>query len=79
MLTGAACHRTATVAAADKKRSLEHRRKDDEAFGLINQVLRNVIGDVHDFFDHLPAILQTFGFLLIPRGQERQRKERQRH
>src|SRR5580693_3183775 len=57
VLARTASHRAASVASADDKRSLQYRRVKDDAFGLVQQILRNIIGDIQNFLQHRPAIV----------------------
>ena len=62
MFASAASHGAAAIAAADNKGSFEHGGINDYAFGLVDQVLRNVFGNIHDFPQHRAAILKAFRF-----------------
>jgi len=68
MLTCAARHGTAAVAAADDKRGFQNRRINDDAFGLVDQVLGNVVRNIHDLLKDDPAIFQTIGFFFVFAG-----------
>ena len=63
-LAGSADHRAAAVAAADAHGDLRHRRNDDDAFGLVEQLLRDVVGDVEDLLHDDAGILQARLFLV---------------
>jgi len=63
LLAGAASHRATPVAAADDEGSFQHRRINNHAFRFVEQVLRNVVGNVEDFLHYRAAIVQTVGFL----------------
>ncbi len=63
-LAGSTDHRTPAVGAADPGRHRRHRRDDDDAFGLLQQLLRDVIRDVEDLLHHDAAVRQPSLFLL---------------
>ena len=48
VLTGAAYHGAATVAAAHNKRGFQHRRHHHNTTGLVDQVLWNVVRNFED-------------------------------
>src|SRR6202035_205667 len=52
VFASAASHGTAAITTANNKRSFEHRGINDYALGLVDQVLRNVFGNIHDFPQH---------------------------
>src|SRR3984893_19301007 len=60
MLAGAAGHGSASVTAANHKSGLENRRVNHHAFRLVEQVLRNVVGNIENLFENGAAILQSF-------------------
>ena len=68
-------HRPATVAAADPKRQLGHRRDDDHAFGLFEELLWDVVRDVEDFLHHGPAILEPPLFFIVRGEADRTQEE----
>src|SRR6266849_202346 len=74
VLAGAADHRATAVAAANNKRGFQHRRHHDDATGLVEQVLRNVVRDIEDFLDDSSCVLKTilfrFCFARIFRGRQ---------
>src|SRR2546430_8552801 len=65
MFTGSADHRATAVTGAHDKCSLHDRRINYDAFGLVDQVLRNIIRNIHDFLEDNAAIFEAIGFLLI--------------
>src|SRR6266404_2267912 len=69
MFAGAAGHGATAVAAADHKSRLENRGINNDAFGLVDQVLRNVIRNIHNFLDDGAAIFQPVGFFFIFRAE----------
>jgi len=71
VFAGAAGHRTTTVASAKDKSGFENRRKNDNAFRFVEQVLRKVIGNVENFLENRSAVFQTLRFLFIVLGGER--------
>ena len=68
MFSAAAYHCAAAVASAKANREFKYRRKYDHAFRLVQQVLRNVIGDIQDFCQHGACIFQAICFFFL-RGQ----------
>src|SRR5437867_9973223 len=65
MLPAAADHGSAAVTATNDKRRFQHRWINNDALRLINQILGNVIRNIHDFLDHRRAVLQAFGFFFV--------------
>ena len=56
MFAGATRDRTPAEIASDANRELQDGRNHNDAFGLVEQVLRDSVGDVHDFLQHLAAL-----------------------
>jgi len=54
---------TAAEVASDADCELQNRRNHNDAFGLVEQIFRNAIRDVHNFLEHLTA---RFKALLLP-------------
>ena len=77
VLAGAAGHGAASVVAADAKSSFEHRGDNNDAFGLIQQVLGNIVRNAQNLIEHHAAILQPVGFLIGSHGSERQGAKRE--
>src|SRR5579862_629784 len=50
VFAGAASHDAAAVAGADNKGSLENGWEDDDTVCLVDDALRDVVGDIHNFF-----------------------------
>lgn len=71
VLAAAADHGAAAVATADAEGELEDTGKDDGAFGAIEEVLRDVVGDMEDLGDHFAGIGDALGFLLLRVGREK--------
>lgn len=65
MLAGAAGHRTTSVASAKDKSGFENRRKNDDAFCFVENVLRKVVGNVENLHDDRSAVFQTISFFLL--------------
>src|SRR6516225_8417469 len=61
----AADHGAAAVAAADDEFAFYDRGVNDDAFRFVDQVLRDIVGDVHDLFDYQSAILKPLVFFVI--------------
>ena len=70
MFAGAAGHGAASISAADAKGGLEHGRNHDDAFRLVEQVLRNVVGNFQNFIEHHAAILQPVCLLIGGNGSD---------
>src|SRR2546425_11734790 len=75
MLAGSAGDRTPAEVAADADRELQNRRNHNDAFGLVEQVLRNPVGDVHDFLEHLAARFQSLSLPAFIRCEGRTRQK----
>ncbi len=65
MLTGAAGHGAAAVAAADNESGFEHGRENDDALGFVQQVRGDVVRNVQNFLENGAAIVQTIGLLFV--------------
>src|SRR5262249_27609407 len=81
VLAGAARHRASTVARTHNERRFHHGRINHDALRLVDQVLRNIVGNVHDLPDYRPAVFQPFfDFLLVVCGRRSgEPEENQRH
>src|SRR5215472_9735913 len=77
MLAAAAGHGSAAVAAATNECSLQHRGIDDDAESLVDQVLGNVVRNIHDFLNHGAAVFKAGVFLFVIRREHRA-EERER-
>src|SRR6516162_3591585 len=62
MLAGSAADGAAPKVAAYAKGKLHHRRNHNDAFRLVEQVLRNPVGNIHDLLEHLAAGGEAFLF-----------------
>src|SRR5260370_41556855 len=56
----AACDLHPSETASDAECELQDRRNHDDTLGLVEQILRQPIGDVHYFLEHLAAGFQPF-------------------
>src|ERR1700675_3336300 len=65
IIAAAAAHRAAAVARANNKGGLEHRREYDYAIGLVQEIFRNVVGNIHDLLGHLARVPQAVRFLYV--------------
>jgi hypothetical protein len=63
VLASSAGDHTAAEVASDADCKLQNRRNHNDAFGLVEQIFRNAIRDVHNFLEHLTARFQA---LLLP-------------
>jgi len=63
VLASTAGDHTPAEIASDANRELQDGRNHYDAFGLVEQILRNPIRDVHNFLEHLGA---RFEALLFP-------------
>jgi hypothetical protein len=59
MFTGPADHRTPAVACSKHERRFENGWEHDDAFGLLEYRLRNVLRDIHDFLHYFTGSLQS--------------------
>jgi hypothetical protein len=66
-------HDAATVARADDKCSLENRGKDDDAVSFVDDALRDVVGDVHDFFHDSAGVFDAILLLRLRVGGDGER------
>src|SRR5262249_26224545 len=71
MLACAASDRTPTEVAPDTDRELQNGRNHNHAFGLVEQLLWNPVGDVHDFLEHLATGFEAFLFPAFIRCERR--------
>ena len=55
VLASAAGDYTPAEVASDPNCELQNRRDHNDAFGLVEQILRNTVRDVHNFLEHLAA------------------------
>src|SRR6266436_3184594 len=62
VLAGSAGDRTPAEVASDAYCELQDRRNHNDTFGLLEQVLGNPVGDVHNFLEHLSTRLEAFLF-----------------
>src|SRR5712671_5857886 len=63
VLAGPAGDRTPAEVASDADCELQNRRNHNDAFGLVEQILRNPVGNVQNFLEHLAT---SFEALLFP-------------
>src|SRR5262249_55009379 len=70
-------HYAAPVAATQTDGELQNAGKNDRAFGLIQQVLRYVVGYTENLGNHFPRVAYSLRFLLLRVG--RQRGQREQH
>src|SRR5215469_2212315 len=62
---GAAGHRPPAVTAAENERALQNRGIHDDAIGFVDQVLGNVVGNVHDLLNHEAAVFEPAVFFFV--------------
>src|SRR5215467_3058929 len=82
VLTSAAYHCAATVAATDNKGGFQHRRHHDNTTSLIDQVLRNVVRNLEDLLHDSSCVLKTilgFCFAHILCGRQWSQGQQARH
>src|SRR4029077_2475606 len=68
LLPGPANHCAAPVACSYTKCKFSNRRNDNDAFGLFQELMRNVVWDVEDFLHHDAALFEAFLLLVQFRG-----------
>src|SRR5258707_4127052 len=71
MFSAAAGHGATAVAGPKNERSFNDRGIDDDAKGFVNQVLRNVVGNIHDFLNHNAAVFEAVPFFVVVSNQRR--------
>src|SRR5262249_19694578 len=69
MFPSAAYHHATSIAAADTNGQLLNRWKNDDALGAVEQVARNIVWDVEDFFQYLACIFHSIHFFFVAGGQ----------
>src|SRR5258708_38056867 len=69
MLSAAAGHGATSVAGPKNERSFNDRGIDHDAKGFVNQVLRNVVGNIHDFLNHNAAVFEAVPFFVAVNNQ----------
>src|SRR5258708_24280970 len=74
MFSAAAGHGATAVAGPKNERSFNDRGIDDDAKGFVNQVLRNVVGNIHDFLNHNAAVFEAVPFFVVVSNQRRGEK-----
>src|SRR5260221_6725607 len=73
VLAGSAGKHSPAEVASDADCELQNRRNHNDAFGLVEQVLRNPVGDVHNFLEHLTARFQPLLLPALIRAEDRTR------
>src|SRR6185437_5370872 len=71
MVSGTAHHCAAAVASTYYKGCFNHGWNHDNTLGLVQQILRYVLGDVQYFAQYLARVLQTlflFRFVIVSSG-----------
>ena len=64
----AAGHHTAAVAGADDKCGFEHGGINDDAVRFVNEALRNIVRNVHDFLQNLAGTADAVLICLLCRA-----------
>src|SRR6266478_1691294 len=59
---GSAGDRSSAEVASDADCELQNRGNHNDAFGLVEQILRNAVGDVHNFLEHLATCCKALLF-----------------
>src|SRR5438445_11855255 len=75
MLAGSAGDRTPPEVASDADRELQNRRNHNDAFGLVEQILRNPVGNVQNFLEHLATYFEALLFPALIRCESGTRQE----
>ena len=69
VVAAAASHGATAVAPADSDRAFDDRRHYDHAYCLVEQVLRNIVGNIENFlYDHAGIFKPTFFLLIVCLG-----------
>src|SRR5262249_28339281 len=78
ILSSAADHGAAAVAAGHDEASFLDGGEDDDAFSLVEEVMRNAfIGHIEDFFQDVARLFQPVFFLFLSEGGEREKQTQQ--
>ena len=73
VLASSAGDHTPAEVTSDPDSEFQNRRNHHDAFGLVQQVLRNAIRDVHNFLEHLTARFQALLLPALTRAEGRAR------
>ena len=65
LFSSAANHSAAAIACAKNKGGLDDGRINNHAICFIDQVLRNVVGYIHNFLNHQATIFQAVIYFLV--------------
>src|SRR6202030_2569443 len=65
VLARAASHGATAIAATDNESGFQDGRVHDHAFGFVEQILRDVVGNIENFFEDESAVFQAVCFLLV--------------
>src|SRR6516225_7757764 len=65
VVAGTAGHDAAAVACTHYKRRLENGRQDDHAIRFVDQILRNIIGDIHNLFRNFASVSDAVSFFCV--------------
>src|SRR5579864_1275303 len=76
MFAAAAGHHAAAVAATDSECTLLDRREHDDALGLVEQILRNIVRDIEDFLQNFARVFHAIDFALVVDGEAETSKDR---
>jgi len=76
ILASAADHGATTVTAADDKGGFEDGRHDDDTAGLVQKILRNVVGNVEDFLHDFAGVSKRSCSSFALRGCANEREEK---
>jgi hypothetical protein len=65
MFAAAADHDATAIAAAYTERAFFHRGQNDHALGLVDEVLRNIVGNIQDFLEDDARVFYPIFFMFI--------------
>ena len=75
VLTRSAADRTPTEVSPNADRELQNCGNHNDAFGLVEQFLRNPVGDIHNFLEDLATRFQALLFPAFIRREGGTREE----
>src|SRR5205823_4493012 len=80
MLPAAADHHASSIAATDSDSQFLNGGQNNHALGAVQQIFRDIVGNVEDFFKNYASIFNAIDFFRVSGGKtQRHKSERQQH